>query len=155
MAENEKKRLEGTDLLSLLSFGFFLAIFGAIWMITPNFTDEVTSFFTDFQLANVTENITFPAPKASHPVVYTAAMQFCFIFGTFQIVILAMRFVLHESLNRKADTLSGMAFWFSAGSFLYMLANETISWFGFIGGLIVSVGLLIVTSSIVKLIGKA
>jgi len=155
MTENEKKRSEGTDLLSLLSFGFFLAVLGAIWAVTPNFTDEVTSFFTDFQLANVTENITFPAPKASHPVVYTAAMQFCFVFGIFQIAILAVRFVLHESLNRKADTLSGMAFWFSAGSFLYMLANKTLGWFGFIGGLIVSIGLLIVTSSMVKLLGKA
>ncbi len=152
MAGSEKKRVTGTDWLGLLSFGFFLVLIGTIWMVTPNFTEEVTDFFNDFHLANVTENIVFPAPKHSHPAVYTAAMQFCFIFGAFQIAVLALRIALHESLNKKADTLSGGVFWFAAGFFLSMLANETISWFGFIAGFIICVGLLIVVSNLVKLL---
>jgi len=114
----------------------------------------VRDFFEGFHLQNVTENIVFPAPEHqyNHLEVYTAAMQFCLIFGAFQIVILALRFVLHESLNRKAETLSGITFWFSAGFFLYMLASKTIGWFGFLAGLIISVGLMIITSSIIKLL---
>ena len=154
MAENEKRRTKGTDWLGLLSFGFFLVLIGTIWMATPNFTEKVTNFFKDFQLQNVNEHIFFPAPEHqyNHLEVYTAAMQFCLIFGAFQIVILALRFVLHESLNRTAEALSGMVFWFSVGFFLYMLANETIGGFGFLAGLIISVGLTIIASSFVKLI---
>jgi len=152
MTESEKERSEGTNWLGLLSFGFFLALLGTIWVVTPNLTEEVSDFFADFQLKNVTENIIFPAPEHNHPVVYTAATQFCFIFGAFQIVILALRFILNESLNRKTETLSGMVFLFSAGFFLYMLSSEAIGWFSFLAGLIISAGLAIVTSSIVKLL---
>mgnify|MGYP001041381212 FL=1 len=154
MVGNEGKTSKGTDWLGLLSFGFFLILFSTIWIITPNFTEEITDFFTDFQLKDVTENIVLPAPKSSHPVVYIAAMQFCFIFGVFQIVILALRFVLHESLNRVGETLSGMVFWFGASFFLHMLANETITWFGFLAGIIVSVGLSIMVRGIVGLFKK-
>ena len=154
MAENEKRLTRGTDWLGLLSFGFFLIIIGAIWMATPNLTENVRDFLGDFHLQNVTENIVFPAPEHQydHLEVYTAAMQFCLIFGAFQILILVLRLALHESLNKTAETLSGITFWFSAGFFLYMLASKTIGWFGFLAGLIISVGLMIITSSIIKLL---
>ena len=155
MTENEK-RLKGTDWLGIFSFGFFLILFGTIWIITPNSTEEVVNFFKDFHLENVTENIVFPAPKHeyNHLVVYTAAMQFCFIFGAFHIVILALRFVFHEPLDRKSGTISGMVFWLIAGFFLSMLASQTIGWFSFLAGLIISAGLTIIVSSIVKLFRK-
>jgi len=153
MTGNEK-RPKGTDWLGILSFGFFLVLFGTIWIITPNFTEEVINFFQDFHLENVTENIVFPAPQQSHPVVYTAAMQFCFVFGAFDIAILALRFFLHESLDKKADTISGIIFWLSIGFFLSMLVNETIGWFSFLAGLVISVGLSVIASSIVKLFRK-
>lgn len=151
MTEVEKKRLKGMDWLGLLSFGFFLVLFGMIWALTPNLTEEARTFFNDFHLKNVTENITFPAPEHSHPVVYAAAMQFCLVFGAFHIVLIALRLVLHQSLNEMSGTISGMVFWLSVGFFLSMLANETIGWFGFLAGVIISVGLLIIVSSIIKL----
>jgi len=156
MAENEKKHLKGTDWLGILSFGFFLVLLGTIWMVTPNLTEKVGSFIADFHLKNVTENIVFPAPKHehSHLVVYTAAMQFCFIFGAFHIIVLALRFVLHESLDRIGGTVSGMVFWLGAGFFLNMIINETIGWFSFLAGLIISIGISIIASSIVKLFKK-
>jgi len=129
-------------------------LLGIIWIITPNYTEEVTNFFKDFHLENVTENIALPAPQRSHPTVYTAAMQFCIIYGAFNIVILALRFFLHEPLNKKADSVSGVIFWFSIGYFLNLLANESIGWFSFLAGFIVSVGLSIIVSSLVKLSGK-
>jgi len=156
MAENEKKHPKVLDWLGLLSLGFFLMLFGAIWITTPNLTEEVRTFFTpeNWRLMNVTENITFPEPERNYPIVYTAAMQFCFIFGVFHIVIFALRFAIHEPLDKKGGTISGAVFWLSAGFFLSMLANKTISWFGFLAGLIISVGLSIIVSSIVKLFRK-
>lgn len=147
----EKRHARGSSWTGILTFGFFLLLVGSIWIATPNFTEEVTSFIEDFHLAKIGENIFFPAPAHSHPVLFTAAMQFCFIFGAFQIIILALRFAFHESIDKKADTISGMAFWFSAGYFLNMLANDAIGWFGFLAGLIICVGLSIVVSSMVKL----
>jgi hypothetical protein len=152
MTEKEKKGSKGTDWLGLISFGFFLILVGTILTVTPNFTEEVISFFKDFHLANVTSKIVFPAPESNHPVVYTAAMQFCLVFGAFQIVILTLRFVFHESSKRKIETLSGIVFWFTVGFFLYLLTNEVIGWFGFIAGVIISIGLTIIVSNIFKLL---
>ena len=152
MTENVKKRLEGTNWLGLLSLGLFLILLGTIWTATPNLTEDVRAFVDpkNWRLVNVTENIAFPEPKGSHPTLYTATMQFCFIFGVLQIAILFLRFAFHESINKKAETVSGIAFWFSISFFLHMLVNG-LTFFGFIGGIIISGGLALLTSSFVKL----
>jgi hypothetical protein len=126
-------------------------LLGVIWMITPNFSSEVIDFVKDFHLENLTENIALPAPQHNHPVVYTAAMEFCLIFGAFQVVILALRCIYQESLNRKSGTISSMAFWLSTSLFLNLFANEATGWFGFLAGLVISAGLAIVISSAAKL----
>jgi len=85
------------------------------------------------------------------PTIYAAAEEFCFIFGFFQIAILILRFALHDSLERKADAVSGSAFWLSAGYFLNLLATQSIGWLAFLAGIIISGGIAIVASSLVKL----
>jgi len=154
MTKGEERFLERTDWLGIVSLGFFLVLLGVIWTITPDLSNEVIDFFTDFHLENVTESIVLPAPEHNHPVVYTAVTQFCLAFGISQIVILALRFVLRESMDRKTGTISGIVFWFGAGFFSNMLAAEEIGWFGFLAGLIIVIGLLIIISSLVKLLFK-
>lgn len=153
MAEEDKKRLKGPDWLSILSLGFFLVLLSIIWIITPNLTEQVKTFFTpeNWRLENVTENIAFPKPEHNYPKLYTAAMQFCYIFGIFHIAILALRLVLRESLDRMGGTVSSITFWLCAGFFLGMLASGTIEWFSFLAGIIISIGLVIIISSIIKL----
>jgi hypothetical protein len=151
MVKSENRYFRSTRWLSTLSFGFFLILFGVIWIITPNFSSEVIDFAKDFHLETLTEHVVLPAPKKSHPDLYTAAMQFCLVFGAFQIVILILRFIFHDSLDKKSGTISNVAFWFSTGFFLNMLANESIVWFGFLAGLIISIGLAVIASSLVKL----
>ena len=130
-------------------------LLGVIWIITPDCLNEVAAFFKSFHLENVTEGMLLPAPGLNHSVVYTAAMQFCLAFGAFQIVILALRFILRESVDRKSGTLSGIVFWLGAGFFLNMLAAGEIGWFGFVAGLIIVIGLLIIVGSIVRLLFKS
>jgi len=91
-----ERRPEGGDRLSLASFGFFLILIGAISarLITPNYYDEFSAFFRDFHLVRVASNVFLPAPKSSHPIVYTAFMDFCIAYGLFQIAVLVFRFVL-------------------------------------------------------------
>ena len=156
MAAKMERRSRHTNWLGLLSFGFFLLLVGAIWaMSPPALNDEVKSFFTseNWRLTPLTGNVSIPEPKdiRAFPTIYTAAEQFCFIFGFFQIAILILRFALHDSLERKADTVSGSAFWLSAGYFLNLLANQSIGWFAFLAGIIISGGIAIVASSLVKL----
>jgi hypothetical protein len=151
MVSSKKRYFGSAGWLSTLSFGFFLILFGLIWIITPDFSSEVIEFVKDFHLEHFTEHIVLPAPKESYPVVYNAAMQFCLVFGAFQIVILVLRFIFHDSLDKKSGTVSNVAFWFSTSFFLNMLANEPTRWFGFLAGLIISIGLAIIASSVVKL----
>ena len=150
MAQSVERHSEVTDWLSIVSLGFFLVLLGVIWIITPDWSSEVVDFIKD-----LFENIEgLPVPDYPHPVVYTAAMQFCLAFGVFHIGILALRFALRESVDRKIGTISGIVFWLGASFFLNVLATKTISWFGFLAGLIICVGLMIVVSSLVKLLFK-
>jgi len=143
-----------TDWIALASVGFFIMLLGAIWLFTPNLTEETANFARDIATnrQNLTESIVLPAPIENHPVVYTAAMQFCFIYGVFQIVILAVRLFLGERIHRAIDAAPGITFLFVAGYFLNLLTNESIAWFGFIAGIIVSVGIAIIVASLLDLL---
>ena len=151
MVKSKNRHFKSTGWLSTLSFGFFLILFGVIWIITPDFSSEVIDFVKDFHLEHLTEHVVLPTPEHSHPVIYTAAMQFSLVLGAFQVLILILRFIFHDSLDKKSGTISNVAFWFSTSFFLNMLANESTRWFGFLAGLIISIGLAIITSSLVKL----
>ena len=156
MTRGKERRSEGTDWLSIVSFGFFFVLLGVIWMINPGLWSNFVEFLrpSAWHLEKMTEHIFLPAPRWHHPAVYTAAMQFCLAFGVFQIVVLALRFILGESLDRKTGTVSGIVFWLGAGFFLNMLAIGDIGWFGFLAGLIIVIGLLIIVSSLLKLLFK-
>ncbi|MDH7563852.1 MAG: hypothetical protein QHH24_03075 [Candidatus Bathyarchaeota archaeon] len=144
-----------SDWIGLVSFGFFLIALAVVWIITPNFSGEIVDFVNDFHLANVSGNVVFPAPQSPHPVLYTALMELCIIGGIFQIVILVFRIAYHEPIRKKADSISSIGFSFSIAFFFNWAANVTsasVGWFGLLAGLIVSIGLSIVLSSLTKLL---
>ena len=148
-----EKQHEKRDILGLASFGFFLLLIGVIWIITPNLSQEVVDFFKDFKLEEeIFPNVFLPAPTDSHPVVYTALARFCFVFGLFQIVILISTFFLREPLHRVAGTFSGIVLWLGVGFVSNLLAAEDIEWFGFLGWLIVLIGLSLVVRSLLVLL---
>ncbi len=153
MAEKTSRRPRGTDWLGLASFGFFVLLIGALWVFTPGLTSAVQNFVLDFELQNVTSNISLPAPVnvQDHTAVYMAVMEFCVVFGIFHVVVLALRFVFHDHIDRKADAVSGMAFWFCAAYFMNLLYGGSIGWFSFIAGVVISGGVAITASSVVKL----
>ncbi|MBS7632934.1 hypothetical protein KEJ15_04840 [Candidatus Bathyarchaeota archaeon] len=144
-----------SDWIGLVSFGFFLIALAVVWIITPNFSGEIVDFVNDFHPANVSENIVFYAPQSPHPILYTALMELCIIGGIFQIVILMFRIAYHEPVRKKADSISSIGFSFSMAFFFNWAASvisASVGWFGLLAGLIFSIGLSMVLSSVVKLL---
>lgn len=141
-------------LLSGLSFGVFLVIVGAIFLITPNLIDEIEPFFRDFELEQVSENIYFPTPQHPHPTLYNSVAVFCFAFGTYQILLLILKFALETEPTQKAETLTSIIFWLTAGSIVLMLKNGSIKWLTFIAGLVILAAIVIIIRSAAHIIFK-
>ena len=147
MSPKEKK-----DVLGLVSLGLFLVFIGVIFSITPNWYSAARDFVKDFELVKVNQNISLPAPKSNHPVVYTAIEQFCLVWGLFQIGILVSKFFLRDTVHKKAETFSGIIFWFGAAYLTSLLVAESISWFAFWAGIVTLVGISIIARSLVVLL---
>jgi len=149
-----QKRSKQTDIIGIVSFGFFLLLVGAIFATTPNLLSKISDFIRDFKPQEVAPNWQLPAPEhpLDHRVLYTAIYQFCLIFAIFQVFVLGARFMLRDSIDRKAGTISSLVFWFGASQIVSWLLNKTIdSWFVFVGWLIVLVGISIVIKNAIIL----
>ena len=152
MPRHERRR-ERQDKLSLASVGFFFLLIGVIWVITPNLFQKVIDFLKDFKLeGEIFPNVFLPAPAGPHPVVYTALARFCFVFGLFQIVILVLRFFFREPPDKVAGAFSSIVFLLGIGFISNQLAAGTIEWSGFLGWLIVFIGLSLVVRSLLVLL---
>jgi hypothetical protein len=159
------RRTEG--LLSAISVGFFLLLVGAIFVINsppnqPNLWDRIIAFFRDFKITQVSNvGVYLPAPE--HPLihsnVYLATEQFSFVWGLFQIVILALRFAAGSLLTKKAEVVSNLVFWIGA-SFLisnFLLDTRWLAvwgsamtvWFVFWSMIIMLLGFSLVIRAIV------
>jgi tellurite resistance protein TehA-like permease len=147
-----ERRHEKQDILGLASFGFLLVLISVIWINTPNLYRSIISFLGDFKSTKeIFPNFSLPVPEHSHPVVYTAVAQFCFVFGIFQIFILVLRLAFRESVDRIAETFSGIVFWFGAGYVSNALSGRIIGWFSFLSWIIVLIGLSLVIRSLILL----
>jgi len=146
------RRSKGTDWLGLVSLGFFFITIGIIFIITPNLTGEIGAFVKDFHL-EAYANIRLPAPRTLHPTIYQTIMNFCYIFGASQIIVLILRFALRDLSSRKAETGSGIVFWLGMGvfaDFANSLSTEPTRWFSLLSGLIIMVGLLIISRILMR-----
>jgi hypothetical protein len=140
----------GLNLLGVVSLGFFLVLGGVILIVTPHPLSEVRAFFRDV----LEDGQGFPAPSNPHPVLYTAVMQFALIYGVFCVAILVLRFVFHDSVNRKAGTASGVVFWLGLALLANLLIAGTVGWFGFLAGLVMIVGLMTILSAVVRFLSR-
>jgi hypothetical protein len=110
---------------------------------------EVNAFVSDFHLVELFQNFWWYVPSTNHPVLYTAAEQFCYAFGVVQVVILGLKFAKGSSTHGKAETVSSIVFWLGAGYILGLLSQGVLSWLPFIAGLIVLIGVSIVARALV------
>jgi len=150
-------------LFSAISAGFFFVLVGTIFVITPNLFDRIIAFFRDFDLVPVPKiGIYLPAPSQplTHSVMYLAVEQFSYVWGLFQIVILALRFVVRSPVSKDAETVSNIVFWLGTGyltrTFLIEttrlplpLPTEMTRWFVFWSAIIMLIGVSLIIRAIV------
>ncbi|MEM3675358.1 MAG: hypothetical protein QXG08_07810 [Candidatus Methanomethyliaceae archaeon] len=151
-----KRQKEETDKLGVISIGVFLVLLGLVCMLTPNIGEHLIGFLSpeNWRISKVGQGLFLPEPNTHYPVLYNTASYFCFAFGAFQIVILLLRVVLHDPLNKIGETLSEAIFWMGMNFFFGMLASNALGWFGLFAAFLMLVGASIITKSIFKLIGS-
>ena len=142
-------------LFSAISAGVFFILVGAIFAAMPNLFDKIIDFSRDFDIVRVPNTeILLPAPAfpGDHSVVYSAVTQFSFVWGLFQILILALRFVARSPLSKKAETVSNLVFWLGASFLIGTFLDETTTattWFVFWAGVIMLIGVSLIVRAIV------
>jgi len=144
-------------LFTAISIGFSLLLIGTLFVITPNLFDRILDFFNNFKLVDVPHtNIIFPAPELPrlHLTVYQAAVQFSLALGIFQIVILALRFVLPSSWEKRSETVGNFVFWGGASFFIQLLLIENTQWFVFWSAIIMIVGVSLIARAAVMAISR-
>jgi hypothetical protein len=104
--------------------------------------------------------IVFIAPTRpwAHVIVYSAAETFSFIWGLFQIVILALRFIVRSPVAKKAETGSNIVGWLGTGYLIniYLTGMITLTvWFVFWSLIITLIGLSLIIRAIVLAIAAA
>ncbi len=146
MAEKTRGR---TDWLGLVSFAFFLIALGAIFATVPNLATKVVEFFQSARVAEVYPGTSFVAPTGNQSAVYGAAYTFSLIFGISQVIVLAARFLIRDTAGRKAESFTGITFWFGAAWGFSSLAAGSLDWFIFLGWIVVLAGISITVRSAV------
>jgi len=151
-------RRYGEGLFGAISAGFFFLLIGVIFVTTPNLFEKTLDFFRDFdvvQIPNTGISIFAPTFPRVHQAVYTAAEQFSFAFGFFQLVILALRFFARSPWSRKAETTSNFVGWIGTGYLIRTLLIGTTrwsgitTWFVFWSAIIMLLGLSLIVRAIV------
>jgi len=150
------------SLISAISVGLFFVLIGSIFMTTPNLFEKILAFFRDFDIVRVphTSNIFLPAPvhPFTHRVVYVAVEHFSYVWGLFQVVVLALRLVTRSPLRKDAETMSNIVFWLGTGFLTRTFLIETVRlpllaemerWFVFWSGIIMLLGVSLIVRAIV------
>ena len=138
-------------LFTAISVGFGLLHVGTLFIITTNLFSKIVDFFKDFNLVDVPNtNMIFPAPghPSIHSVVYQAAAQFSLALTVFQVVILALRFIIPSSLVKKSESVSSLVYWAGASFLIQSFLIDTthvsfMDWFEFWSLIIVLAGVSI------------
>jgi hypothetical protein len=153
--ETHRKSQDG--LFTAISAGFFLLLVGVIFVITPNLFESIIDFLTDFKLVDVPNtNIIFPGPEfpGSHLAVYKAAGQVSIALCLFQIVMLALRFIIPSSWGKRAETVGNFVYWAGAAFLIQSFLVESTQWFVFWSTIIIIAGISLIARAVVMAISR-
>ena len=141
-----------------LSVGFCLLLVGFLFAVNPNLFDNILDFFKGFDMVDVPNtDITFLAPEFpnNHSLVYQAAGQFSIALAIFQIVILALRFVILSSWEKRSETVGNLVYWAGAAVLIQLFLIENTQWFVFWSTLIIIIGVSLIARAVVMAISTS
>src|SRR5665647_2764355 len=150
-------------LITALSIGGFFIILGIVFGFTPVISQNPNTFFSDlttvtfpFGSPGSTVSLFAPAHPADHQTFYTAVMNFLLGVGILQIVILALRLVVHSRIRRIAQSVADLIFWLGAAVLtnVFLMAGTQSGWFQFWASLIVLIGVSFVAQFFVYLVKR-
>jgi len=144
-------------LFTAISAGFFLLLVGTLFVITPNLFDNILNFFKDFKLVDVPNtDVLFLGPQLprSHLTVYQAVGQFSIAVCLFQIVLLALRFFVHSSWEKRSETVGNLVYWGGAAFLIQLFLIESTQWFVFWSTLIIIVGVSMIARAVVMAVSR-
>jgi len=148
-----KRRLEGV--FGAISAGFFLLLLGGIFVATPDLAEAIRVFSTNFRNIEVAPNLFLPVPLSPHPILYTAAEQFCLAYGFFQVIMLVLRLGARSPIDGVARNIQSILFWLGAGLITSRLLIEATGlsvrqeWFAFWSAIIMLAGLSLIIRGII------
>ena len=136
-------------MITALAVGAVFIMIGIVFAITPDLTGRIGDFFSDmttvaYPPGSATSNVFLPAPgfPATHETLYAAVAQFALGIGILQIVILALRLILHSPVQKTAETVGNLIFWFGAAFLILTLLVQgtTVTWFQYWAAIIMLIG---------------
>lgn len=148
-------------IISAVSAGAWLILVGIIFLSTPNLIGGIVDLIEDTHVVQVLGTPIFalaPTVLGAHVVVYEAAAIYSIVWGLFQIVLLAFRFILGSSIDRKARTASDALFSLGAYYLLGIFLNESTTlnrWFLFWASIIMLIGATLIVRAILLAFGRA
>ena len=155
-------RREGV--ITIVSFGFFLILVGAIFVAWPTLYNALSTFLNSNSWMNVNirnSGVVIPVPitPSAHHVVYEAAFEFCLAWGLFQVFVIAFRFVSGSSPRRKTRTISSAVFWLGASYLINVYLdslkatskNQLDAWYTFWAAIIVLIGVALIVRGLARL----
>jgi hypothetical protein len=136
-------------LITAVYIGSIFLLLAMVYFVnaSKNLVGSIVSFFGTFTLAQVPgTSLSLPAPinPGAYISLYLVVFQFCLGLGILEMIVLALRIILHSPLARKAETVENIVFWLAASYLLitYLVNASLISeWFVFWSGIILIGGI--------------
>jgi hypothetical protein len=148
--ETPRQYQEG--IFTAISIGFFLLLVGTLFVINPDLFGSIIDFFKDFELVDVPHtSIMLPAPESPklYLTLYEAARQFSIALGIFQVVILALRFVIPSSWGKRSEAVGSFVYWVGASFLIQYFLIDSMQWFVFWSTIIILAGFSIIARAAV------
>jgi len=146
-------------LYSAISVGAVLILIGIVFALAQpsSLWESIVTFFSNFTLRSVPGtgiSLPVPANPAAHTVLYGAAFQFCIGLGILQVILLALRLMMHSPIGKTAETVGHLVYWFGTSYLITTYLNNTTTiskWFMFWAGILIILGLSLIARAFVLL----
>ena len=146
----------GENIIGAISAGAVFIFIGTIYVTTlpTSLWDKIVDFFESFEVVQLSDTLSLPAPATpgAHAVVYNAAFQFCIGIAILQIIVLALRLMMHSPISKMAETAGNLVYWFGATYLVRTFLNSATdvpTWFAFWAAIIMVLGISLIARAIV------